>query len=392
MEKFNKNLEQFINNLKKLEPSIDSNNYYNFENPGDKYIVEFYNNCNSFGNDIANKDEIIFSEENTILENINFNKLWNSEELNEESKNIIWNYLQTLYLFSLEYNQSLDLKKILKNIKNMHADDESLSDTMRNLVNIVNSLMNKDVPESVETQETKENKGLDFELPEMFNGAIGDLAKEIVEELDPSTINLDNPAELLSSLMNGKLDENSDSGIMNLIKNVTGKIEDKISSGSLNEAQLLSEAQNMMGSLTKMTPNNNSEDDNEMGNMLDSMLNSLQGGGGDMGGMGEMLQSMMSGLNNSSKKATIDNIKKQKNKLKNKQRLRKKLEEKKRLLKEQEALLDQELDKLEVPKIDDRDLDELVNEIENAGSSGKKKRKKKKKKKVVENQEISQQL
>ena len=321
--------------------------------------------------------------------------------------------MQTLYLFSLEYNQSLDLKKILKNIKNLHADDTSLSDTMRNLVNIVNSLTNKGIEEPEESTENKKKKNLDFELPDMFNGAIGDLAKEIVEELDPSTINLDNPVELLSSLMNGKLDENSDSGIMNLIKNVTGKIEKKISSGSLNEEQLLSEARNMMGSLTQMNPNSTSEEgdggmgnilgsmlsslqgggeggDGGMGNMLDSMLGSLQGGG-DMGGMGEMLKNMMSGLNGSSKKATIDNIKKQKDKIANKQRLRKKIEEKKRLLKEQEVLLDQELDNLDVPKIDDRDLDALVNEIENAGSSQTTRRKKKKKKKL-ETQEISQQL
>ena len=404
MDNFNKNLEQLIYNLKKFLPDVDSENYYNFSEPGDTYIVEFYNNCEGLANDIANKNEILFSDENIILTHIDFNKIWNLEELNDENRSVIWNYLQTLYLFALEYNQSLDLKKILKNIKNIHADDESLSDTMRNLVNIVNSLTNKESVESIRhaaasvestDSDTKDKKNVDFELPEIFDGTIGDLAKEIMEDLDPSTLNLDNPVELLSSLMTGNLDENSDSGIMNLIKSVTGKIENKISSGSLNEAQLLSEAQNMMGSLTKMTSNDEGSEGGEggMGNLLDTMLSSLQGGGtgdGDMGGMGEMLKSMMSGLNSSSKKATMDNIQKKKDKFQNKQRLRNKLEEKKQLLREQESLLDQELDKLAVPEIDERDLDALVHEIENTGSIGKKKKKKKKKKKNLH--EISQEL
>ena len=42
-----------------------------------------------------------------------------------------------------------------------------------------------------------------------------------------------------------------DSNIMNLVSKVGDKIKDKISNGNINESDLLSEAQNMMGQLHK---------------------------------------------------------------------------------------------------------------------------------------------
>ena len=75
MEKFNENLEQLIKNLSKINGDINYSKYYDFTDPGDKYVNMFYKNCSKFSNDIANKDEIIFSEENTILDNINFNQI-----------------------------------------------------------------------------------------------------------------------------------------------------------------------------------------------------------------------------------------------------------------------------------------------------------------------------
>ena len=60
MEKFNKNLEQFIRNLTKINGDENYLEHYNFTDPGDKYLNIFYKNCGKFSNDIANKDEIIF--------------------------------------------------------------------------------------------------------------------------------------------------------------------------------------------------------------------------------------------------------------------------------------------------------------------------------------------
>ena len=89
--------------------------------------------------------------------------------------------------------------------------------------------------------------------PDIFGTLwIGDLAKEIVNEIDPSLLNPEDPNKLLGNLLSGNFDEeNDDSGIMNLVKNITGKIQDKITSGSLDETQLFNEAQNVMKNFSK---------------------------------------------------------------------------------------------------------------------------------------------
>ena len=143
MEKFNENLEQFLRNLAKIKNDKTFLQYYDFSNPGDKYLKMFYNNTKEFSNDIANKDEIIFSEETTILDNINFNEIWNSDNLNDENKAIIWNYLHTLYIFAYEHIKEVDIKNILKQLKHVSSDSTNLDDDTKTLINIINSLTNK---------------------------------------------------------------------------------------------------------------------------------------------------------------------------------------------------------------------------------------------------------
>ena len=109
MEKFNENLKQFIDVLKKKYPEQKENieNYYNFDNPGSKYIDEFLQNCKNCGDDISFKNETIFSKGSKILNNVDFYSIWNntdddsdndeSKELNEEQRENIWKYLHIIH-------------------------------------------------------------------------------------------------------------------------------------------------------------------------------------------------------------------------------------------------------------------------------------------------------
>ena len=47
MDKFNENLEQFLTNLSKIT-NKDYAQHYDFKEPGDKYLQEFYNNCKKY--------------------------------------------------------------------------------------------------------------------------------------------------------------------------------------------------------------------------------------------------------------------------------------------------------------------------------------------------------
>lgn len=367
MEKFNQNLEQFLTNIAKITKENVSD-YYDFTNPGDKYVLEFYENCKEFGNDIANNDAIIFSEENTIMESIDFYTIWNSEDLSIENKDIIWSYLQTLFIFAYEYVKEVDIKNVLNEFKNLSLEDDNIDIDTKNLLNIVNNLTTKYKEKSdsgAGESATDDSDNMSFNIPDIFNGSIGNLAKEIAEEIDPSMINLDDPSALLKDLLSGNFDqENDQTGIVNLVKNITSKIQDKISNGDINQNDLFSEAQNVMSNFSNS-------------------------GDSDMAGLGSIFSNLMSNMNTSQAGAAKSHFEKSVTTAETKNRLKYKLAERKRLLKEQEVILEEELNNIEKNQTtwgvgDQRDIDDIINEIEgiNVPSSSVKQKNKKKKKRL----------
>ena len=357
MEKFNQNLEQFLTNLVKITKDDSILNYYNFTQNTDEYLLNFYKNCNELGNDIANKDDIIFAEENVILQHVNFNKIWNIEDLTDDNRDIIWSYLQTLYIFAYEYVKEVDIKNVLNTFRDISLEDESVDIDTKNLLNIIYNLTDKyKDPNTEEAENATTNNNMSFNMPDIFNGTIGDLAKEIAEEIDPSQINLEDPSALLKDLLSGNFNEENDkSGIVNLVKNITSKIQDKIATGDINQNDLFSEAQNMMSNFS-----NNAD--------------------GDMAGLGSIFSNLMGNMNGAQMGAAKTNFERTKNKTETKRRLKEKLEEKKRLLQEQEKILEDELNNIENPPL--RDIDDLVNEIEGINASSAKKKIKKRKSKL----------
>ena len=378
MEKFNENLKQFINVLKKKYPEQKNTieNYYNFDNPGNKYIDEFLQNCKNCGDDISSKNEIIFSKDSKILNNIDFYTIWNSiddeihdntesKELNEEQRENIWKYLHTLYIFGYEYRCKKDFKLIMNEIKSKDIstlDEEGK--TFRNIIegiSIQNRKPNSDELESEESDKNTNKQGIP--VPELFSGVIGNLAKEIAEEIDPSKINIEDPSKLLSSLMSGNLDENNDdSGIFDLVKDITGKIQNKLSSGNLNEQQLFSEAQNMMKSFAGGQSGIPGMDKNfNPMNMFNNIMKS-----GMMDDLDPENQNIVEEasdiIKNKGMSGTTSSQLSNKAQLRStRDRLRSKLEKKKKLLEEKQ---NKKTDKELVQQYDEIDLDALADEID----------------------------
>ena len=70
------------------------------------------------------------------------------------------------------------------------------------------------------------------------------MEREISEEINPEELeNLQNPGDLLGSLLGGGTENN---GLGNLFQKVGSKLQDKLSNGKLDENALFNEAQNMM--------------------------------------------------------------------------------------------------------------------------------------------------
>ena len=113
-------------------------------------------------------------------------------------------------------------------------------------------------------------------ISKLLNGKIGALAKEIAEEtagdLDLG-IDLENPEQLNMGNVFQKLFKNPGK-LMNMVKNVGKKLDDKFKKGDIKESELMQEASELLNNMKNMPG---------MGN-LSSMLNQL--GMKGMGGLG----------------------------------------------------------------------------------------------------------
>jgi hypothetical protein len=365
MDKFNENLKQFLEIIKTNYPNQKKRieEYYIFDDPQSTYLDEFIKNCSLIGDDISTKNEVIFSKGTTVLHNIDFNSIWNDESLTDDQRENIWKYLHTLYIFAYEHIKNVDFKTVLKELKNIgHRDN--MDDETKTFINIIESLTDKyknmnpdDIKNACSSNDSTDDNG-GIPVPEMFGGVIGNLAKEIADEIDPSTINLEDPSKLLKSLLSGNFDEDNDeSGLVSLVKNITNKIQDKISTGNLNESQLFSEAQNVMKSFQT-----NAKDNSNPLNMFKSMMSS---------GMTDNLDDEHKNIidqaasifqnNGACNNATPSQLQSQTQLKSTRDRLRKKLEEKRKLLEEKKT--QDNIDSIP-SKHEDIDLDALADEIE----------------------------
>ena len=261
--KFYDTLNDLINEIKELnlhnisEIILESTDtYLNNKN----IIDEYYNNCNNLGKDFQEKNAIIFTNNNNIITGINLYKLWNSHN-NEANKNNIWKYLFTLYLYAYCNIKNINVGILIKKIKSM--DPVNIEDEFKTIYSVIDSLnsekrINKLTKIENKTINTRPNPILDnlsnLNLSDnLINGEIGKLAKEIASEINPENFEKElqnkNPQELLNSLFTGNL--NKDSSIMNLVNTISGKIQAKISSGSINENTLFNEAQGILGNSHK---------------------------------------------------------------------------------------------------------------------------------------------
>jgi len=241
--------------------------------------------------DIIYENEEIFDENSIIntefLPRIVFKHLWNSNDITEKTRKTIWKYLQLILMTIISSydnkNISEDTAKLFENIN----EDElklKLEETLDKIHNLFgnNTDKNNESEESDKVNETEESDKVnetekvnetdeinqeneyDFKtkipniddinknLKGLMGGKLGKLAMEMAEEtakdfnLDQS--NIKNTGDIFNQMFKnpGKL--------INMMKNVGDKIDNKIKSGEINENELMSEGLNI---LSKMKENGN---------------------------------------------------------------------------------------------------------------------------------------
>ena len=216
--------------------------------------------------DILYQNEDIFKDESknlNFLPNIDFHELW-SDEISNNTKEIIWKYLQLILFMAV--GDVDDTKFFGETSKLFEAIDEDvLKSKLEETIKEMGNMFNVDEHMKFESEEfqeqmknMKETMGDDLPNPEdlhnhlsgLLDGKLGNLATEIAEEtareLDLDIKNTENMSDVFQKLFKnpGKL--------INMVKKVGNKIEEKIKSGEIKESELMEEAQELMTKMKSM--------------------------------------------------------------------------------------------------------------------------------------------
>jgi len=279
-QRFNKTVCELLQDIESVYPNLAEsiqvfNSKYNVAlETNTVYLNYFIIHINPLSECIASKSAELFTKAD-FLEGVDIQSIMNDPE-SSGNQEVIWKYLESLYLLSHKYLKSLntddnDDENVVEQLKSMGFDESYMKEQTEQLMKIIanmqiplagcaantadTSVDTSTTAETVDTNSTKPKE--DVKLPpemekmteQMFGGMIGNLAKEIAAGIDPSTLNIDpnNPQALLQGLLSGE-----NSNLMGLVQNISGKLQSKIESGELNQDALFNEANSIMGNFKNM--------------------------------------------------------------------------------------------------------------------------------------------
>lgn len=275
IEYFNNSYRSFINDILSTFPEfkeVVTEYYGDFLQSGDsnddKHVKRFMRKINNYKGQIVQKDESIFSESLFLIKNVDFKKIWESEELSDSNKETIWEYLQTLFVLGKTIISDSDkIKQMVENFKNLRENNTSESCEQSN--DQEDNDMAQMLKNLSERQQNTEKSEPNLNEDMLKSGMIGKLAQELSEEINIDSLNLnmddtENVDDIFSNLISG----DNPMKFMNLLQKVGSKIQDKVSSGGLDQEKLVEEATSMMGALTGGNP------------LLDNLMKMGMGAGG----------------------------------------------------------------------------------------------------------------
>ena len=334
----------------------------------DELYIELYTHCKGVYPvkffDILYKTETLFithaaaatesadaDKENTeptgsalfFLPGVDFREIWNTEDITENTKDIIWKYLQ-LILFSIVNNlsdmgsfgdtaklfEAIDdnelktkLEEVIGEMGSMFgatggADDaggsggggaEGLDDTFKKATEFMNDAFTGAAGGAGGAGATPGSAppipdagSIHEHLSSILNGKIGMLAKEIAEETAADlNLNMENETSMKGVFQQLLKNPAKLSGI---IKSVGSKLDSKMKSGELKESEIMQEASELMAKMKNMPGMNNLA--SMLSKMGMNMPGGMGGGGGGGGGGGKVnFGAMQSQLNKNMKQAQM---------------------------------------------------------------------------------------
>jgi len=206
--------------------------------------------------DVLYKNEEIFDNDEIdtkFLPNVDF-KYFFKEDISEKTKDTIWKYLQ-LILFCISKNltaadsfgetaklfEAIDEEQFKNKLEETINDMSNLFDTSGIDLSGIN-LNEKDI--SLNMPNPNE---INSHINNLLNGKLGKLASEIAEET-ANEMDLDINDDANVNTIFEKLFKNPGK-LMNMIKKVGSKLDEKIKSGEIKESELMQEASDLMAKM-----------------------------------------------------------------------------------------------------------------------------------------------
>jgi hypothetical protein len=249
----------------------------------------------------------------SFLPGVDFREIWATEDLANNTKDIIWKYLQ-LILFSIVNNlsdmgsfgdtaklfEAIDdgelktkLEEVIGEMGSMFGDSaeasagagaagEGIDETFKKATAFMNEAFSGAgagagaAPGTGPTPPIPDASSIHEHLSGILNGKIGKLAKEIAEET-AADLNLDMENETTMKGVFQQLLKNPGK-LSGIIKSVGTKLDSKMKSGELKESEIMQEASELMAKMKSMPGMNN------LASMLSKMGMNMPGMGGGGGG------------------------------------------------------------------------------------------------------------
>ena len=237
-EKFTKIITDFTNDLLLTFPEMKSSIDAVAQNHSNAYdhCLEMYPKIFF---EILYENDSLFEKECFLLPGIDFSVLMKDQiiGISEKTKKTIWKYLQ-LILFSVleKINSKKSFGETSKIFEGVEEEElhKKIAQTMDEMKNLFVDVSGDDVSSNPLNMDPEKMKS---HLDDLMNGKIGTLAKEIAEEARSS---IGDEKEFMETVMKNP------QKILSLVKNIGGKLEEKISSGQVKESELLEEATEIM--------------------------------------------------------------------------------------------------------------------------------------------------
>jgi len=280
-ENFKSTLGDLLNDLTTTYPEYKEKWSF-WLNAEDKDLIELYEYMATVFPerffDILYQNEDIFAVDSDInvnfLPDVDFKLLFNCEGISEKTQKTIWKYLQLLLFITIgsvdDKSKFGDTASIFDGIDEGELQDK-LKETMSGITDFFNDIGMNSEDTSGNTQEFKfdgsdnampDIEGIHEHLQGIFDGKIGKLAKELAEELSvdfEDMMKSDNKNSSQQDIMK-KLMKNPKQ-MMDMVKKVSSKLQNKMDSGEISKDELMKEAGDI---LNKMKDLGGSKEVNEM--------------------------------------------------------------------------------------------------------------------------------